>query len=542
MVFIAVLVAVSFVSIMVTACLTLITLASRTASWSASRTAALYSAEAGVSRWLFEASAGLPDADDDTRHDYLMELEVAGELNSVPYETRVEEYSDEDYTYRLVSVADSSPRDVAVRVGARLVTVVWHHVLYCREVDELLGFALRLLGLSPCDLSGMDPPSGENGPVLLDWHGHYEDEEDPFPLPEWERYHAAVAPQLDGWTWPQDRDAKNRDLGRVYTPTGNPPFFYEKVTVGTLRGPVNGDLYLKDCQVDRIEGLVKGSIYVEESSIGEIAAQVQGGIYIRDLKQDYEVGRITGSVGGSVCVLCPETPKGGGTLGSYEPVLLGGREPGQALTVGGSVYVRGKVANKQGHRWLPSVVCIAGPNSSRSVVRGGVFAEDASVYVAGNVDVLRNEDTHWPAILARGVTVLNSAGQSLMVGGPVYSQAGDVWELRELLRDAANDAGWPHLLCELFGAALDWLSIFGPNPGFVAIGSLQGAGPNRINVSGNVVTTGMPIITGSLFVDYDESLLDSRNHPPYFVGGKVTVALAAGTWRTELVQDGQGER
>ncbi|MEW5867351.1 MAG: pilus assembly PilX N-terminal domain-containing protein [Bacillota bacterium] len=548
--FITVLLAVSFISIITIACITLVTLAARTTSWSAQRTKALYAAEAGINHWLFEATIEESGKAHPDRHSYdkkgrghghaygrkkgngpwdggsveLSTLEVAGEINGVAYTTYVDSYSSEDNTYRLVSVADSFPRDIVVSVSVGEGTEVWRHVLYARQVgSDLAGAIWDTVHVPACDLSRVNPSAGVSRPILWDGTGS-----SPFPVPDWELYRSAVAPQLDGWDWPEDLDAKNKNLGSVFTPTGSPPFYYRNVTVGTILGPVDGDLYLYDCKVDRIEGPVNGDIYIESCSIEEIAGPVHGSIFVRNLKKDTGVGRIVGTIDGSVCVQCREVSKGGGKPGSYELTLLGSRDA--PVAIGGSLYVAGRVTYKGGDDWLPVVLCLAGPEDSSSVVSGGVFAEDASVYILGSVSISRVTALAWPAMLSRGAIILNGAGQSILINGPVYSQAGNVHSLGDLLEAVLIDAGWSKASAEQFANVVTWPGLSDSNPGLVVVGSQDEALAGEVVVNGNVVSPGMPLITSTFVADYDERLLDSRNEPPYFIGGKKSIAPIGGTW------------
>ncbi|MEW6230531.1 MAG: hypothetical protein AB1700_21010, partial [Bacillota bacterium] len=369
-----------------------VVLAARTTSWSAQRAKALYAAEAGINHWLFEATIEQSEAEHGGRHSYdkkgrghghayghkkgkgpwdggsadLSALEVAGEVNGVAYATYVDSYSSEDNTYRLVSVADSFPRDIVVSVSVGEATDVWRHVLYARQVRSELANAIWAIARVPaCDLSRVSPSAGANRPVLWDGAGP-----SPFPVPDWERYRSAVAPQLDGWDWPRDYDAKNKDLGSVFTPTGSPPFYYRKVTARTIRGPVNGDLYLYECTVDRIEGPVNGNIYIESCSIERIIGPVHGSVFVRNLNKDKDTGveRIVGTIDGSVCIQCREVSKGGGIPGLCELIQLGSRDT--PVAIGGSLYVRGRVVHKMGLDWLPVVLHLAGPEDSPSAVSG----------------------------------------------------------------------------------------------------------------------------------------------------------------------------
>lgn len=548
--FITVLLAVSFISTITIACITLVALAARTTSWSTQRTKALYAAEAGINHWLFEAVLEQSRAEHEDRHSHgkkgrghghayghkkgkgpwdggsidLTTLEVAGEVNGVPYTTYVDSYSSVDNTYRLVSIAHSSPKDMVVSVSAAEGIDVWRHVLYARQVENYLASKIwDTVRVPACDLSRVSPSVGPNCPVLWDGTGP-----SPFPVPDWDRYRSAVAPQLDGWGWPKDPDAKNDDLGAVFTPTGSPPFYYRKVTAGTIRGPVNGDLYLEDCEVNRIEGPVNGDIYIESCRIGEIAGPVRGSIFVRHLKKKAGVERIVGVIDGSVCIKCYDKPKGGGALDSYEPVELGSRTA--PVVIGGSLYVRGRLAHEAGDDWLPTVLSLIGAQSAPSVVAGGVFAEDASVYVLGSVEISRVTALAWPAMLSCGAIILNGAGQSMLIDGPVYSQARNVHSLRELLKAVLIDAGWSKSPAEQFASVVTWPGLSDSNPGLVVVGPQDGSLSGEVIVHGNVVSPGMPLITSTFVADYDEVLLDSRNQPPYFIGGKKSIAIAGGTW------------
>ncbi|MEW6229457.1 MAG: hypothetical protein AB1700_15430, partial [Bacillota bacterium] len=77
---------------------------------------------------------------------------------------------------------------------------------------------------------------------------------------------------------------------------------------------------------------------------------------------------------------------------------------------------------------------------------------------------------------------------------------------------------------------ITWPGLSDTGPGLVVVGSRDEALPGGVVVNGNVVSPGMPLITSTFVADYDEALLDSRNQPPYFIGGKKSIAFMGGTW------------
>ncbi|HHY33304.1 MAG TPA: hypothetical protein GX515_09910 [Firmicutes bacterium] len=546
---ITVLIAVSFVSIIVIACITMVTMAARTTSWSLERTKALYAAEAGINHWLFEASiqeSGAPHqhgrrhgdgrADRGYGHTHgaghggapgsgqggaqgpseIETIEVSGEVNGIPYVASVAAPAG-TAAYRIVSTAEGSSRSTVVSVEAGMVAEAWRHVVYASStpgwIDSKLRGFLGLFGIPVYDMSGVSPAPGQlYGPVLFPW-------EDRNSYPPnlgdrnagWESYRSAVAPAIAQWNPPRPPQKVTLDVLR---PVGTGPFYYKDSTIGTIEGPVNGDLYLENCVVETISGPVNGGIFVKTGRNGSVT-------------------RIVGTIAGSICIDSSqrELNKEG-----YRSTAIG--DPSARCVVGGSVYLRGRV-EKQWFFWRnwdakPDVLAIYGPSTATSEptqIAGGVFSEDASVYVEGNTYVSRKSGTAWPAVLSNGSVVLNGGRGPVRVSGLVYSEAAVSGSLGNLVVSALVGTGFPEAFAHAIGALTAFVSdSLGLDFGLIVAGEPSGEDRASVTVSGNLVTPGIPLLLGKLVANYDRSLLQQGNQPLYFEGGRQVLAPIRGTW------------
>lgn len=551
--FITVLIVVSFVSIIVIACITLVTMAARTTSWSVERTKALYAAEAGINHWLFEASieeSGAPHqhgrrhgdghADRGCGHTHrrgaghggapgrgqgggqgsseIETIEVSGEVNGIPYVAGVAAPAGAA-AYRIVSTAEGSSLSTVVSVEAGMVAEAWRHVVYASStpgwIDSMLRGFLRLFGLPVYDMSGVSPAPGQlYGPVLFPWQ-----DRNSYPPnlgdgnTGWESYRGVVAPAIAQWNPPRPPQKVTLD---VLKPVGTGPFYYKDSTIGTIEGPVNGDLYLENCVVGTISGPVNGGIFVKTGRNGGVT-------------------RIVGTITGSICIDSSQREFDDEGI-SYRSTSIG--DPSARCVVGGSVYLRGRV-EKHGFLWWkwdakPDVLAVYGPptvTSEPTQIAGGVFSEDASVYVEGNTHVSRKSGTAWPAVLANGSVVLNGGRGPVRVSGSVYSEAAVSGSLDNLVASALVGTGFPEGFADKIGdltvLVSEWLGL---DFGLIVAGEPRGEDRACVTVSGNLVTPGIPLLLGNLAANYDRSLLQQGNQPPYFEGGRQVLAPIRGTW------------
>lgn len=512
--FITVLVSVSFVSVMVLASITLVTMATRATSWSTERTKALYAAEAGINRWLFEASVEQAKPNHVDRHgqggngyghthrrgagsgqgsgaghdygahgtDSVENLEVSGEINGIPYVAKVDGSPSQD-VYRVVSVAQTASRRVTVAVTAELVPEAWKHVVYAR--DPWYTAALRWF-LTVNETSQYQPSSGANGAVWLP-----KDDRDFVPVPEW------------GYEGP---DGYWFQVGLPWTPPLSETEIHATSGVVSLEG--EGPFYIRKCKerIKELRTLVNGDLYIEDCSIDKISGHVTGDIVVRNTGKDKGVSVITGRVDGSICIDSSQaSPSDDWPIST----TIGSRET--HTTVGGSVYLRGRTPGI-----LRDVLVILGPNEGSggegTSVDAGVFADEACVYVRGNVNIQRAR--FLPAVLASGSVILDGTSGGIRVDGPVYSQAKHAFSVLDLPADVAGEID-------------NWLDKSGL--GILMIGdSLRAEGSPSVSVKGNIVSPGSALLVGDVLVSYDTKLLQSP--PPLFLGGKRVITPIAGTW------------
>ncbi|MGE5571855.1 MAG: hypothetical protein ACM3ZU_02400 [Bacteroidota bacterium] len=550
--FITVLIAVSFVAIIVIACTTLVTTAARTGSWSLERTKALYAAEAGINHWLFEASieeSGAPHQHGrghgqgqhnegegyGHRHRHgqgqgqgqggghgtseIATIEVSGVVNGVAYIAGVTTgEGGSSGTYRIVSTAAAPSRSTVVSLEAGTVPEAWRHVVYASStpgsLDSLLRGLLNLFGIPVYDLSGTTPTVGQLfGPVLFPWEGR--DSYAPSLVDSgWGSYRSTVAPEIAYWNPPCFAQEVTAD---VLNPAGAGPFYYRNSVIGTIEGPVDGDLYLEDC------------------AVGTISGPVNGGIFIRNTRKSAGVGRIAGEVKGSICIDSSQRRFDKEDM-SYRSTQIGASD--SRCVVGGSVYLKGRVETRGFLWWTwktkPDVLAVCGPTATAggpTEIAGGVFAEDASIYVGGNAEISRRPGTALPAVLSDGSVVLNGGPGPIHLSGPVYSAATVSGSLSNLVASALVDAGFPTGFAEQIGGiTVDVAKWLGFDFGLIVAGDPDGGNPNRVTISGNLVTPGMPLLLGRLAANYDRSLLDPANQPPHFTGGRQILAPIRGTW------------
>lgn len=517
---ITVLIAVSFVSIIVIACITLVTMAARTTSWSIERTKALYAAEAGINRWLFEASIEQTRSGHGNRHgqggnarghthrrgagsgkggsagsdhgahgtDSVENLEVSGEINGIPYVAKVDGSPSQD-VYRVVSVAQTASRRVTVAVTAELVPEAWKHVVCAR--DPWYTAALRWF-LTVNETSQYQPSSGANGAVWLP-----KDDRDFVPVPEW-GYEG-----LDGYWF---------RVGLPWTPPLSETEIHVTGGVVSLEG--EGPFYIRKCKerIKELRTLVDGDLYIEDCSIDKISGHVTGDIVVRNTGKDKGVSVITGRVDGSICIDSSQaSPSDDWPIST----TIGSRET--PTTVGGSVYLRGRPPGI-----LRDVLVILGPNGGGDVegtsIGAGVFADEACIYVRGKVNIQKTQSL--PAILASGFAILDGTSGNIRVDGPVYSEA-------KLYSEAKHAFSLLDLRVDIPGEINKWLDNKGL--GILMIGdNLRGEGSPSITIKGNIVSPGSALLVGNVLVTYDRQLLLSP--PPLFVGGKRVTAPIAGTW------------
>ena len=514
--FITVLIAVSFVSIIVIACTTLVTMAARTTAWSVERTKALYAAEAGINHWLFEASIEQTSPGHAKRHDpggngkgrghthrygtsggnrgngknqnpngvdSIENLEVNGEIDGIPYTAHVDSSPSQDL-FCVVSTAQASSRGATVSVTAELVPEAWRHVVYAHDPWPPLRRWFPLVMVN--EASQYDPSSGANEAVWL-----AEADSGFAPVPDWgyegsDGYWFRAAP---AWNPPPNKTPIDIPDSGIVVLEGDGPFYIKdcEPKIKEIRASVDGDLYIEDCAVDKISGLVSGNIIV------------------RNTGKNKGVGVITGRVDGSVCIDSSRA-----SPSDHWPVrtTIGSRETRTA--VGGSVYLRGRQPGI-----LRDILLIVGPDEvsdgEGTSVGAGVFADEACVYVKGKADIWKT--LSWPAILSTGFAVLDGTSGNIRVNGPVYSEAEHAFSVSGLGVDIPDINKW-----------LDEKGL-----GVLLLGDdLSGESSPSVTIKGNIVSPGSVLLVGNVHVTYDRQLL--LNRPPLFVGGKKLTALVAGTW------------
>lgn len=512
---ITVLIAVSFVSIIVIACITLVTTAARATSWSIERTKALYAAEAGINRWLFEASIEQTRPGHGNRHGQggnghghthrhggssgkgsgagsnrgaqgtgsVGDLEVSGEIDGTPYAAWVDSSPSQDL-YRVVSVAEASSRRVTVAVTVGLVPEAWKHVVYAH--DPWYTAILRWF-LTINEASQYEPSSGANEEVWLSTA-----ESDFVPIPDWgyeglDGYWFQVALP---WIPPPNETQIN------VPPTG----------VVTLEG--DGPFYISNCkhEIKELKAFVNGDLYIENCTIGKISGHVTGNIVVRNTGKNNGVALITGRIDGSICI-----DSSGASPSDDWPVRTTIGSPETPTTVGGSVYLRGRPPGI-----LRDVLVILGPNGGGDVegtsIGAGVFADEACIYARGKVNIQKTQSL--PAILASGFAILDGTSGNIRVDGPVYSEAKHAFSVLDLRVDIPGEIN-------------KWVDKKGL--GILMIGdNLRGEGSPSITIKGNIVSPGSALLVGNVLVTYDRQLLLSP--PPLFLGGKRVTAPIAGTW------------
>lgn len=517
---ITVLIGVSFALVIVVACTTLATMAARAKSWSQDQTRALYAAESGISRWLFEASIEQTDPGHGSRHarggnayghihrsgagsgqgkggghgagggqnntgaaDTLENLEVSGEVNGVPYVAKVDS-SPSEGVYRVVSEAETSSRNVTVAVTVELVPEAWRHVVYARDPHlAWLGF----LEVNDPSQPHYTPASGANGGVWLD-----NASSDFVPVPNWghdgtDGYWFRVGVP---WNPPASVMKLHVPTGGVVSLEGTGPFYIrDERDVKELKAEVHGDLYIEDCSIEKITG------------------HVTGNIVIRNTGKDTGVRAITGRVDGSVCI----DSSGASPAGDWPSYTTIG-SPNAPATVGGSVYLRGR---PQGV--LRDALVVLGPGAysgkEATSVGGGVFADEAFVYLDGKVNIQRRRP--YPAILATGPVILSGLRGIIRVAGPVYSEAEHIVSLDGLPSGVADPLEFEK-------------DSIKNGLGVLMMGIWRIEGQPAVSVEGNVVSPGWTILAGPVVVSYDADLATCP--PPLFLGGKRVVTQIAGTW------------
>lgn len=523
---ITVLIAVSFVSIIVIACITLVTMAARATSWSIERTKAFYAAEAGINHWLFEASIEESGAPHDRRHggghadrgcghthrrgaghggnpgggglgrgnheSQIETLEVSGEVNGVSYVAHVDRLLPDDL-YRVVSSAGTSRLDVTVSVVVGPMSAAWRHVVYgCKWQPgwwEWLFHGLVITGPSQ-----WDPSSGPHEAVWVKstdvprpiWSGEGQGAEVP------DGYRLRVAPKIHDWSPPMDRVQDGVTEPGTLVLRGPGPFFLRNSKIGMIHASIDGDLYLLNCTVEKISGHIGGDILIKFENCN-----------------DRHVDTIEASVDGSVCV---------DTSGheSELPVITQIGSSETATTIAGAVYLRGR--QPHGGLRVRDGIVFLGPNTRedapQTTIKGGVFAEQGWLYAEGRVSI--SNKSAWPAVLSGSTVILNGSQGKIDVSGAVYSEGQAPLSLPE------HSPKVEHLL--------EWLGLGGnAMPSVIMLGSNWSSTDSpQVTITGNVVTPGTPLLVGNVFVSYNRKLLTSP--PPLFDDGTKVLAVVPGTW------------
>lgn len=509
---VSVLIVVCLITMAIVASAALVTRATQTSGWSAERTKALYSAEAGLNHWLYEMSKRTQSGQSASE---ILALTVTGKANGIPYTAKITGTDSKKTTYRLESKASIGGRPVKVSLLLGPVSGAWRHVVYStrhhNQVIERLTekrYAANVNSQWTAEEDESLPVWAKNGKSA--------------PIPTWEDGKEGYRPNLISinpaqWDPPKNAIVFEKPVEEESLP-GNGPACYKDSEIGKLTGTLNGDLYLENCEIGEIDVSVSGNIFAKECGVSTLHGSISKNVIIRNSNSVLGVGRVFGNIDGSVWI-----ESGGATQGfDSMPTIGDGEIP---TNIYGSVYIRGKHASNR----PATVLRITGPEVSRpgaTTIHKGVFAEDANILVEGAADIRRKAS--WPAVLSDGWVILNGARNWIEIKGPVYARTNEQdsktwgWLIEEILEKYK-----PELLVHEHVTHMAGVIVFGDD--------LYGDSQPRVRVNGSIVSPGRTLLVGNVHVKYDEDIF--RNPPPWFSGEAGELALIHGTWSYSYSRD-----
>jgi hypothetical protein len=541
MALISVLFIVGLITMAVVASAALVTRATQTAAWSVERTRGLYAAEAGLNHWLYQMALASQGG---ARVPEVLALTVTGEANGIPYVAEIDETNPTGGTYRLVSEASTRERPVKVSLLLGQVADAWRHVVYSTEHHKNVIEKLTQKGYAVNDAnSHWTPETGEPSPVWMK-NGKLA------PLPIWEEGTEGYRPSLIAgapaqWSQPALEAVQVNKPNEELPAKG--PVYYEKSKIGKLTGSIDGDLYLDDCEIGemdisvsghvfarnirgekdsgkgtRIVCHILGDVYLENSYVSSLASKrggLIGGNIISKNPESFSsalgVERIYGDIRGSVLI---ETHRVTKRLGDW--LSIGDSEV--STNIYGSVYIKGRIHGNES-----TILRIAGPETPSpgvTKIHEGVFTQDASLLVDGEVDIRSNGDEQWPAILSDGWVILNGSERRIDVTGPVYALAN---------KQLSNTFGW--LIDEVLQDRRPELCVDSShqqiihNAGVIAFGdNLYGNGAPMVHIAGSIVSPGRTLLVGNVRISYDDEITQAP--PPWFTGAEGEFAPFFRTW------------
>ncbi|MBC7082827.1 MAG: hypothetical protein H5T95_04960 [Firmicutes bacterium] len=449
-VFLAVLVAVAVLGVLAAAAMTIAANAYKASTWARDRAKALYAAEAGINRWLFLCDSGEATLSD-----------LDGSIDGVAYTVSCAQSSDDASVYLLRSSASTGWHTCEVSVAAKSSPEAWQHVVFAGGNIEKE---------SKVELN---PESGPNGPVagVLP------------PMPDWDKYRNLLEPDLL-WTIPSVMPGEPIN-GEVKNLPGPGPHYYENEHIKTVSN-ITGDLYLRNCTVDKIVGPIRGNLFISGGKVGPVTGDILGSVYIEDADvSETNIGDADTVIRGDIEIRVPFTgssgPKrGGGADGDGITVM--GRVEGTVFLEGCSLTVKG------------ATVC-GSLYTSKGVTLTDGCTIDSGIFIEGDVvvwdEVVVGHRENLPAIMAQeDVEIMGGKGSK----AGILSVDGVVWVGGEV---------------QAHGATLK------VETGCVAV-------LGRVHLTGS----------GGHKLHYDYGLLDPRNQPPHFTGGKTRLSLLRDTWRS----------